>query len=701
MDDPIGARPDPARAATPAGRGSEGPRVDLIAVSARDDFLEQVGPALDGESTLRHVDAIEAAGAQVVAGRAQLMLLDARDQQDVGQAVERLLSLSDASVVVVFAPGAQTDSVAGAIRGSAAFAVLEIPIETAKTAAVLDGAREEALSRFALLNPVIPPAAIAARPRVAPEPVLTVVEAVPIPAGEPARPRPPQVAVIGAVFLVLAVLVAGWYFASRPEPATDQPAPTAAGAPPTGEPRDVAASGPAAIAQGSVEELLEGARAAFRERRYTAPDRDNALALYGAVLAQDPANGEALEGIERIGAVLDQRLKAALVERRFDDAATLVAQLKIIRPGDRELARFESQIVDSRIAAAVETGAMDRASELLREATSARTLTTERQAHWHDAISRRQGDARARQLVELIATRIEEGRLLEPAKDSAKYHLEQLRRLSPDPRRRAAATRQLGQAYVQRAQAAQALRQPAEAERWLSEARALGFTATSFAAASSDASRSGAATRPAAERDRLSGLVQARTRDGQLLDPAEDSAVFYLGELRSADPTGVQTAIVASELSARLIERARTSLDQRALDAAQAHLAAARPLGLNLTEVDELESRLATARRAASVAPQFVQTAELKRTRFVPPAYPKQALEDGVQGSVRVRITVDTDGRVKSAEIIESTPAGVFDEATLAAVKRWRFKPAEVNGRAVEASTLQSLVFKPDNGTQR
>jgi len=33
---------------------------------------------------------------------------------------------------------------------------------------------------------------------------------------------------------------------------------------------------------------------------------------------------------------------------------------------------------------------------------------------------------------------------------------------------------------VQNAQAAQAQRQPAEAERWLSEARALGFTAASF-----------------------------------------------------------------------------------------------------------------------------------------------------------------------------------------------------------------------------
>jgi TonB family protein len=684
MDDPIKARPDPTRATMPEARSSDTPRVDLIAVTARDDFLEQVGPALDGESTLRHVDALEAAGSQVVAGRAQLILLDARDQQDIGQAVEWLLSLSDASVVVVFAPDARTEAVAGAIKGSAAFAVLSIPIETEKTAAVLEGAREEALSRFALLGSVSPPSTIAPSPPRAPEAVVTAIEAEPILAVEPARPRPPRAAVVGAVGLVLAALAAGWYFASRPAPATDAPS--------SELPAHSIAPEPLASAQSSVEELLEGARAAFRERRFAPPDRDNALALYGAVLAQDPANGEAREGLERIGSILDERLQSALAERRFDDAATLVAQLKIVQPGDPALAGFESQVVESQIAAAVEHGAVDRANLLLREAVSAKTLSTERLAHWHGEISRREGDARAWQLLELISTRIKEGKLLEPENDSAKYHLEQLRKLSPDPRRRAAATRQLGKAYVQQAQAAQAQRQPAEAERWLSEARALGFTAASFATA---------AAREAPEKERLAGLIQARTRAGQLLEPARDNALFYFDELRSTDPTGAQAATLAPELSARLIERARALLDQQALDAAQTHLAAARQLDLNLTEVGELESELAAARRPGAAEPPAVRTAELKRTRFVPPVYPRQALEDGIEGTVRVRINVDTDGRVKSAEVIESTPAGVFDAATLAAVKRWRFKPAEVNGRAVEASTLQSLVFKPDNGTLR
>jgi outer membrane biosynthesis protein TonB len=41
----------------------------------------------------------------------------------------------------------------------------------------------------------------------------------------------------------------------------------------------------------------------------------------------------------------------------------------------------------------------------------------------------------------------------------------------------------------------------------------------------------------------------------------------------------------------------------------------------------------------------------------------------------------------------------VFDGAALAAVRRWRFKPAEVDGRPVESSSIQSLLFRPGDGT--
>ena len=55
--------------------------------------------------------------------------------------------------------------------------------------------------------------------------------------------------------------------------------------------------------------------------------------------------------------------------------------------------------------------------------------------------------------------------------------------------------------------------------------------------------------------------------------------------------------------------------------------------------------------------------------------YPPQAREAGVEGYVVVRYDVDAEGRVINARVVEATPRGVFEEAALAAVTRWRFRP--------------------------
>ncbi len=74
-------------------------------------------------------------------------MLDAREHPEPGKALEQLQPPNGLSVIVVFAPADQTNQVAQAIKRSPTFAVLPVPIEIAKTAAVLEGAREEAMAR--------------------------------------------------------------------------------------------------------------------------------------------------------------------------------------------------------------------------------------------------------------------------------------------------------------------------------------------------------------------------------------------------------------------------------------------------------------------------------------------------------------------------------------------------------------------------
>lgn len=57
----------------------------------------------------------------------------------------------------------------------------------------------------------------------------------------------------------------------------------------------------------------------------------------------------------------------------------------------------------------------------------------------------------------------------------------------------------------------------------------------------------------------------------------------------------------------------------------------------------------------------------------IEPEYPVDARTRGVEGSVTVEFVVTASGGVEDVRVTESSPAGVFDQAALAAVRRWRY----------------------------
>lgn len=78
----------------------------------------------------------------------------------------------------------------------------------------------------------------------------------------------------------------------------------------------------------------------------------------------------------------------------------------------------------------------------------------------------------------------------------------------------------------------------------------------------------------------------------------------------------------------------------------------------------------------------------------VPPKYPARAADRHIEGWVKIEFTVDTDGTVKDAAVVESEPPEVFDDAALKAINQWTFKEKIVNGVAVEQRAVQTLQFK-------
>ncbi|HEY6477753.1 MAG TPA: energy transducer TonB [Polyangia bacterium] len=66
--------------------------------------------------------------------------------------------------------------------------------------------------------------------------------------------------------------------------------------------------------------------------------------------------------------------------------------------------------------------------------------------------------------------------------------------------------------------------------------------------------------------------------------------------------------------------------------------------------------------------------------------YP-QAQADGLEGKFKARLTIDADGQVASVDVLGSIDTA-FDAAIVAALQRWRFKPAMACGKPVAGGTF-------------
>ena len=80
----------------------------------------------------------------------------------------------------------------------------------------------------------------------------------------------------------------------------------------------------------------------------------------------------------------------------------------------------------------------------------------------------------------------------------------------------------------------------------------------------------------------------------------------------------------------------------------------------------------------------------LSQTR---PAYPRDALQRGQEGWVKVSFTITEQGRIENPAIVSSRPRQIFDQAALEAIAKWRFRPKMVNGKPVQTNAIQEIRF--------
>jgi len=78
--------------------------------------------------------------------------------------------------------------------------------------------------------------------------------------------------------------------------------------------------------------------------------------------------------------------------------------------------------------------------------------------------------------------------------------------------------------------------------------------------------------------------------------------------------------------------------------------------------------------------------------KAVDPAYPSIALQGRIEGIVVLEFTIGVDGRVSDVKVIKSKP--LLDEAAVEAVKQWRYKPGQIDGKPAAFTGTTSVNFR-------
>jgi protein TonB len=390
----------------------------LFLYSGDDTLLIELGPVLGTRYRTRPIESIDELAPP--AGGAWALLIDATARADArAQAARARQQYPQAPIVVVCADGAAGDWASPLARG-AVCAVVE---------------------RGALAGPGFA-AALAeldAQLRTAPGALDLAVPGMD-------RGTPPWRRLAPWICVTLALAAGAWYFSARtsapargsPTAATGTPAPALAPAPaPAAASHDVAPDGR------SVLELLSDARVAFGEERRQLPadgatSGDNALELYARVLALDPQNDEARDGMRRLYAVASARVHADLAAGRFDDAARLLAALQGRGIADDALTAQQAELA----------------------ATRQRALAAQARAQQLQALETTQPDAQLVTLARQVHAAINAGGLLEPASSleppaSAQALVQQMEQLDRASPLTATARQELQAALAERARVQQ------------------------------------------------------------------------------------------------------------------------------------------------------------------------------------------------------------------------------------------------------
>jgi TonB family protein len=497
----------------------------------------------------------------------------------------------------------------------------------------------------------------------------------------PARERPgagANMLVLGGAATAAVALLGGWLLLHRSD---DHPprvsAPSVADTSLSTEPRDAV-----------LEDQLARADKALASGALVSPPGANAADLYAQAMRRNPHDSRATNGIEK---VIDRLLSAAeaqLLAQHLDEAQKLTDEARAIKPEHVRVAFLLAQIGKERERAtlaqarqAASSGNIEQALSVLDGAArdgQHSTLVTEARQE----LEQKKLDERVHDYVSRANDRMRTGDLVEPAQDNAQFYIESARALAPNDAEVKQTQRQFLDRLVSEAHKALLAGNADQGEHWIQVASDAGVNADDIAALTQEAER----VRTAAKADALAQLgllFNQRLAQGKVLEPASDSAKFYLGQLVQSAPTHPSTLAAHQAFAQRTLDEARSAVRGQDYAGAQRWLAEAHDAGVDAGSINAVNNDIKAAQDAAKRASEVVLATALELTHYVPPEFPASARQRAMSGWVDVQFMVLKDGSVSDIAVVGADPAGQFEQSAMDAVRKWKYHPVLQDGQPI------------------
>jgi TonB family protein len=416
--------------------------------------------------------------------------------------------------------------------------------------------------------------------------------------------------------------------------------------------------------------LLARAAAALAANRLTEPQGDNALELYQQAQARNPADLAAHTGLQEVYERLLARAENALLEERLDEAAAAIDTARKAGIEGSRIAFLTAQLAKSR--------------EQLKTAQARTQAPRPRNQPAADVDP-------AAPLLSLAAQCMADGRLLAPDRDNARYYVREALALDPNNAAAQESQRALSLRLLGDARSAIDRRDFARAASLIEGAEGI-----AVAADIESARRVLASARSQADVDVRAQLLKSATerlQQDRLIEPANDSAKYFLLNLRQLDPSHPGLADAIEDLGSRLTAKARRALALEQYEAARSWLDEATALGFSSAEADSAQRDLDAAVARQKFLTTMTPASQLKLLKSIEPVYPKKAAMSRTEGWVELDFTVSETGQVRDVVVHATSIPGVFDDAAVKAVSQWRYQPVLRDRKPVPVRTELRIRF--------